>query len=245
MKYIFGNWKMYLNFEESVNLANFLFTEKLDDSGIELAVFPTALEMKDINNILKSTSIKTGAQDAGHPSKGAYTGMISAEMYKEIGCEYALAGHSERRHLFGETNKDVRAKVESYLDAGLKPVICIGETKKDRDSDKTRYRLAKQIMRAFEGLSFDEGQVLVAYEPVWAIGTGNACLPADATDRIDFIKSEIAKYSQNFVPVLYGGSVDEDNVLSYFSLGSIDGALIGSASTKISSFGNIIKSVLK
>lgn len=244
MKYLFGNWKMYLDYKQSVELANSLVQENFENENVELAVFPTALAMKDVTDILQG-HFQTGSQDAGHPSKGAYTGMISAEMYKEIGCEYALAGHSERRHLFGETNKDVRAKVESYLDAGLKPVICIGETKKDRDSDKTRYRLAKQIMRAFEGLSFDEGQVLVAYEPVWAIGTGNACLPADATDRIDFIKSEIAKYSQNFVPVLYGGSVDEDNVLSYFSLGSIDGALIGSASTKISSFGNIIKSVLK
>jgi len=236
---------MYLNFEESVKLANSLVVEKIDNSEIEVVVFPTALAMQKVTEVLVKTKIKTGAQDAGHPSKGAYTGMISAEVYKDVGCVYALAGHSERRHVFGETNKDVRAKVESYLETGLKPVICIGETQQDVDNDKTKYRLAKQIMRAFDGLTFEEGQVLVAYEPVWAIGTGNACLPVDATDRIDFIKSEIAKYSKNFVPVLYGGSVDEDNVLSYFSLDRVDGVLIGGASAKIPSFANIIKSVLK
>jgi len=237
---------MYLDYKQSIEMAQSLVSKNLSKKDdLEIAVFPTALVMKEVIEILKSTNVKTGTQDAGHPSRGAYTGMISAEMYKDVGCVYALAGHSERRHLFGETNKDVRVKIESYLDAGLKSVICIGETQRDRDNDKTRYRLQKQIMRAFDGLNFGEGQILVAYEPVWAIGTGNACLPVDAVDRINFIKSEIAKYSQNFVPVLYGGSVDEDNMLSYFSLDSIDGVLIGSASAKISSFGNIIKSVLK
>ncbi|EKE07376.1 MAG: hypothetical protein ACD_18C00106G0002 [uncultured bacterium] len=245
MKYIFGNWKMYLDYKQSVDLANSLVKENLKNENVEIAVFPTALTMKDVTDILQNTNFKTGAQDAGHPSHGAYTGMISAEMYKNIGCTYALAGHSERRHIFGETNKDVRAKIESYLDAGLKTVVCIGETEQDRNNDKARYRLAKQILRAFEGLNFAQGQILVAYEPVWAIGTGNACLPADAIDRIDFIKLEIAKYSQNMVPVLYGGSVDENNVLSYFSEDIIDGVLVGGASAKLDNFTDIIKNVLK
>ena len=245
MKYIFGNWKMYLDYKQSVELANSLVLENLKNENVEIAVFPTALAMKEVTDILQNTNFKTGAQDAGHPSRGAYTGLISAEMFKEVGCTYALAGHSERRHIFGETNKDVRAKIESYLDAGLKPVICIGETEQDKDNDKAIYRLSKQILRAFEGLNFEEGQILVAYEPVWAIGTGNACLPADAVDRIFFIKSEIAKYSQNYVPVLYGGSVNNDNMLSYLTLETIDGILIGSASTKLPEFTNIIKSVLK
>jgi len=236
---------MYLDYKQSVDLANSLVQENLKNENVEIAVFPTALAMKEVVDILQNTNFKTGAQDAGHPSRGAYTGLISAEMYKEVGCEYAIAGHSERRHIFGETNKDVREKIESYLDAGLKPVICIGETEQDKNNDKTRYRLAKQIMRAFENLNFKEGQILVAYEPVWAIGTGDACLSADAEDRILFIKTELAKYSQNKVPVLYGGSVNEDNVLSYLSLEAIDGLLIGSASTKTPEFSNIIKSALK
>ena len=235
---------MYLDYNQSVELANSLVKENFKNENFEIAVFPTALVMKEVADILQE-NFKTGAQDAGHPSKGAYTGMISDEMYKNIGCTYALAGHSERRHIFGETNKDVRAKIESYLDVGLKPVVCIGETEQDRNNDKARYRLAKQILRAFEGLNFAQGQILVAYEPVWAIGTGNACLPADAIDRIDFIKSEIAKYSKNIVPVLYGGSVDENNVLSYFSEDLIDGVLIGGASAKLDSFTSIIKNVLK
>ena len=235
---------MYLDYKQSVELANSLVQENFENENVELAVFPTALAMKDVTDILQG-HFQTGSQDAGHPSKGAYTGMISAEMFKEVGCTYALAGHSERRHIFGETNKDVRAKIESYLDAGLKPVICIGETEQDKDNDKARYRLSKQILRAFEGLDFEDGQILVAYEPVWAIGTGNACLPADAVDRIVFIKSEIAKYSKISVPVLYGGSVNNDNVLSYLTLETIDGILIGSASTKLPEFTNIIKSVLK
>lgn len=245
MKYLFGNWKMYLDYNQSVELAQSLAVENFANDKVELCVFPTALASQKVTEILRESTIKTGAQDAGHPSYGAYTGLISAEMYKSVGCIYALAGHSERRHIFGETNRDVRAKVESYLGAGLKPVICIGETTQDRDNDKARYRLQKQILRAFDGLDFKEGQVIVAYEPVWAIGTGEACLPTDAIDRINFIKSEIAKYSQNFVPVLYGGSVDENNVLSYFSTSGIDGVLIGSASAKLTSFGNIIKNVLK
>lgn len=235
---------MYLDYTQSVDLAKSLVQENFANDDVEVAVFPTALAMKDVTDILQK-KIKTGAQDAGHPSRGAYTGLISAEMYKDIGCEYVLAGHSERRHIFGETNSDVRKKIESYLDAGLKVVLCIGETEKDMNEDKTQYRLAKQIMRAFENLSFQEGQIMVAYEPVWAIGTGHACLPSDAEDRIGFIKLEIAKYSQNSVPVLYGGSVDENNVLSYFTVDVIDGALIGGASTKFSSFSNIIKSVCK
>jgi len=235
---------MYLDYKQSVELANSLVKENFKNENVEIAVFPTALAMKEVTGVLQE-NFKTGAQDAGHPSKGAYTGMLSAEMYQNVGCTYALAGHSERRYIFGETNKDVRAKIESYLDAGLKPVVCIGETEQDRNNDKARYRLAKQILRAFEGLNFKEGQIIVAYEPVWAIGTGNACLPADAIDRIDFIKLEIAKYSKNTVPVLYGGSVDENNVLSYFSEDVIDGVLVGGASSKLDSFTNIIKNVLK
>lgn len=243
MKYIFGNWKMYLNHEESVAFAEKLKKEKLKDKNIEIAVFPTALAMLGVEKVLKKSGVSFGAQNCAWVPKGAYTGAISALMFKEAGCKYALVGHSERRHVFGESNDDVRKKLEAVIDIGLIPVLCIGETKEDKDNNKTSYRLERQLMDALQGLSVKGDEIIVAYEPVWAIGTNNPCLPADADDIHGFIKQELKKYIKEDVAVLYGGSVTADNVASYTKLETIDGVLVGGASVKKDTFMPLVKAV--
>ncbi|MBT3538817.1 triose-phosphate isomerase [Candidatus Parcubacteria bacterium] len=243
MKYIFGNWKMYLNHEESVGLANVLKEIKVEDD-VKLGVFPSALAMSDVVQTMKESSFVVGSQDAGFPEKGAYTGLVSAQMFKDSGCTHTLVGHSERRHVFGETDEDVRKKLEASIGAGLVSVLCIGETKEDRDNDKTEYRLKKQLMKALEGLEFNGAELILAYEPVWAIGTGDPCFSDEAARVINLIKEDIKQYQSQEVPVLYGGSVSEDNVVSYVSLPEIDGVLVGGASSKSDTFTGLINNAV-
>lgn len=156
-----------------------------------------------------------------------------------------LAGHSERRHIFGESDADVRKKIDACLDAGLVPVICIGETKQEKENGKREYRLKKQLMIAFEGLELSaKRRAMIAYEPVWAIGTGDACAPADADDIHGWIRMELKKYTGTTVPILYGGSVDEKNMNEYLSLPTVDGLLIGSASARKTSLSAILRAAV-
>lgn len=243
MKYIFGNWKMYLGYGESLALAQKLKAHNFEKAKINIAVFPSPIATKSVADILSDSSIDVGAQDVMWLPQGAYTGAVSAKMYKDIGCTYTLIGHSERRHIFGERNADVRKKIENSLDEGLVPVLCIGETQEDKEQDKRQYRLKKQLLTALDGLNLSTGKIIIAYEPVWAIGTGEACLPEDAEDIIGWIKQEVKTYTTDEIPVLYGGSVNAKNVLSYTSIAVIDGVLIGGASTKYDEFTSIITSV--
>ncbi len=229
MKYIFGNWKMYLNEEESIHSARTLAHDLQIPRDTCVAVFPNTLAFGSVREALKDTSLILGAQNVSWVPKGAYTGAVSAELFHDAGAQYALVGHSERRYIFGEHDEDVRKKLEACLDAKLTPVVCIGETQEDRNAMKAEYRIKKQVLKLFEGLN-TSGQILVAYEPVWAIGTGDACEPEEAVRMITFIKNEIAALYTETVPVLYGGSVDEKNTDSYLSHGVIDGVLVGSAS---------------
>lgn len=240
---IFGNWKMYLNHKESVVLANTLANTDLAGKDLELAVFPSALSLVEVKESLKNTNISIGTQNCAWAPQGAYTGAVSALMYKEAGCEYSLVGHSERRHVFGESDEDVRKKLEAILDAGLTAVLCVGETKEDRAEDKVQYRLKKQLMKALEGLEIPEGKLIVAYEPVWAIGTGDPCKSADANDIHNWIKEELKQYLEAGVPVLYGGSVNPENVVDYVTLDAVDGVLVGGASVKIDSFKSLVEAV--
>ena len=234
---------MYLDYNESITLAESLALERFGKEN-KIAVFPTSLVLKNIQGVLSDTGIVVGAQNVAWTPKGAYTGAVSAQMFKDVECTYALVGHSERRYVFGESDDDVRKKIEACLDAGLIPVVCIGETKEDKDEDKRDYRLKKQLMKAFEGLDLNNKEVIIAYEPVWAIskaGVGEPCTPADADDVQGWIKNELKQYTDNVVPVLYGGSVNQDNVVSYLSQPMIDGVLVGNASAKLESFVSLIK----
>lgn len=243
MKYVFANWKMYLDVPASVELAQTLAAEDLGAlSDTTIAVFPTALAFMDVARAIGST-VALGAQNCAWAPAGAYTGAISAHLFKSVGCTYALVGHSERRHIFGETDTAVRKKMEAVLDAGLIPVLCIGETKEEKDTGKREYRLKKQLHTALQDLDAGGKEFLIAYEPVWAIGTGDACNPADADDVHGWIRNELRRYTDRSAPILYGGSVDAGNVAGYMAREMIDGVLVGSASTKSASFLSLIRAI--
>ena len=244
MKYLFANWKMYLNFSESMILANQLAEVEYDIEKISLGVFPSVLAFTEVEKLYRDSNVSVGAQNVAWTPKGAYTGAVSAELYREAGAVYALVGHSERRYIFGESNADVKKKFEACVDAGIIPVLCIGETHEDLDNNKREYRLKKQLS-ILEGVSSDV-QFFVAYEPVWAIGTGAPCDHIQVAEIHDRIKEEIEQYTScASIPVLYGGSIKEENVITYLPHTSIDGFLIGSASAKYEHFSSIIAIVEK
>lgn len=242
MKYIFGNWKMYLDFDESNILANALLQEKFDENNLKLAIFPSALAIREVIMAMENSVFSVGAQNVSWVEKGGYTGAISAQMFLNVGSEYALVGHSERRHIFGETDEDVRKKLQACLEIGLTPVLCIGEKKEEKDSGLRNTCLQRQLA-VLAGLDLKNKEILIAYEPVWAIGTGNACDPVEAEQVHHWIKEELKKYSDQEIPILYGGSVKAENVISYVSLPAIDGVLVGGASAKFETFVSIIKKV--
>lgn len=234
MKYLFANWKMYLNIHDSLQLAQDIKSLHFPESRV--AIFPPSLVFAQLKYFLSSNStIALGAQNVAWTPQGAYTGALSAELYKEAGAQYALVGHSERRYIFGETNSDVRKKVDACLAAKVIPVVCIGETREDKEKDTRTIRLKEQIKSVLEGLTLEDNGLLIAYEPVWAIshgGLADPCFPADVEDVHQFIRQEIAMYTDKIVPVLYGGSVNQENIVSYISLPTVDGVLVGNASTK-------------
>lgn len=246
MKYIFANWKMYLDFDESCVLTHQLTHEAYDETKIQLGLFPTYLAIPEAVKMAQGTRVHVGAQNCAWTPKGAYTGAVSALLLKSVGCRYVLVGHSERRYIFGESSDDVRKKIEACFDVGLTPILCIGETEKDSIEGKREYRLRKQLFKALDGLDLTNREIIVAYEPVWAIsssGTGKTCHPADADDVHGWIRLELRQYSDRSIPILYGGSVDAENVVSYVSLDTVDGVLVGGASYKYDTFFPLIRAV--
>lgn len=231
---------MYLGYDESVALAKAIAAEPIDPQKSRVAVFPNFLPLHDVVEALRGTPVAVGAQNVSWSPEGAYTGAVSAYLVKDLGCEYAIVGHSERRYIFGEHDADVRKKVEACLSVGLVPVVCVGETQEDLDEGKRQYRLKKQIMAIFDGLAVNGGRVMVAYEPVWAIGSGRACDPAEADDVHGWIKQEISLYTDANIPVLYGGSVKAGNVVPYLARETVDGVLVGSASATIAEWRGIL-----
>ncbi len=232
---------MYLDHHESLSLAQAIRDTIQIPSQVVCGVFPNTLAFVQVHDLLQGTSISVGAQNVSWVPRGAYTGATSAEFFHTAGARYALVGHSERRYIFGEQDDDVRKKLEACLDANLTPVVCVGETADDRASLKAEYRIKKQIMKLCEGLQATV-PIIIAYEPVWAIGTGDACDPGEADRMITLIKHECQTYLSQQIPVLYGGSVDEKNAGTYLSYGSIDGVLVGSASTDALRLKTIIES---
>jgi len=244
--YLFANWKMYLDYDESSILADALANEAKDfSSKVKITVFPSSLSLYAVGRTLRDAGIAVGAQNVHWVEKGGYTGEVSALMYKDAGCEYALVGHSERRHLFKETNHEIRQKFEACLVANLTPVLCVGETLEEKKEGKTADAVEVQLRAAFQNIVWPENkEMFIAYEPVWAIGTGEACDPTEA-DRIHKV---IQKLIFGLVPgvspkILYGGSVRPENVLEYLNHPNIYGVLAGGASAKLDSWLRIIKSI--
>lgn len=233
MRQLFANWKMYLNHEESVELAKYVASSIDGKEGVKITVFPSTLSFTAVHDVCHETDISLGGQNVAWVPKGAYTGAVSAALMSDAGAEYVLVGHSERRYIFGEDSEAVRKKLEAVLDAGLTAILCVGETKEDREADKANYRIQKQLM-ALEGLDIPEGKLLLAYEPVWAIaghGDVEPCTVKDVAEMHAMIKETLTQYTAVSVPLLFGGSVNAENALAYHSLEDVDGLLVGSASS--------------
>lgn len=243
--FIAGNWKLNHGPAAAAALAQGLRDALADRGDTVVAVFPTALSLPSVIPILDGTGIHVGVQEIEAKPSGALTGGNSAEMARELGCGYALIGHSERRQFWGETDAGVRSKVAAALDAGLLPMVCVGETLAQREAGKVEEVVFGQLAGALEGLTPDVvASLTLAYEPVWAIGTGVTASPAQAQEVHQGIRGWLAEHYPAFVGeqtrILYGGSVKPTNATELLACPDIDGALVGGASLKADSFAGII-----
>lgn len=242
---IAGNWKMNNTMAETTALLTEL-APMVADATAECVVCVPYTSIATAASIIKDTNIKLGAENVHWAEKGAFTGEISAKMLVELGVEYVIIGHSERRQYFGETDQTVNMRVKAALAAGLKPIICVGETLEERESGKVEEVLVRQTKGAFEGIDKAElDNVVIAYEPVWAIGTGKTATSTDANDTIAIIRETMAniycKDCAEKVRIQYGGSMNPKNVKELMAMPQIDGGLIGGASLKAVDFTAVVK----
>jgi len=243
---IAGNWKMYKTGPEAVKTARDLARLCSDVQDVEVMIAPTFLCLPMVSEVVKDTNVKLGAQNLYYEKQGAFTGEISADMLKVAGVEYVIIGHSERRQYFGETDTLVCRKIKAAIEVGLKPVLCVGETENQRDEEKTFQVLDKQVSDGLKGSSSDELEGLVlAYEPVWAIGTGNTASADQVEEVHQYLRSLLEKlFSKGFAEstrILYGGSVKPANAKELMGIKDVDGALVGGASLDADEFFKIIK----
>lgn len=238
MKHIFANWKMYLNLQEAIDLAKNLAKKEIQNN-VNLSVFPSDLAFSDVVQILEDEEISFGVQNVSDVPKGAYTGAVSADIYSQAGAQYALVGHSERRHVFGESLEATKNKVLDCIESGITPVLCIGETQKDLESGNKEKALRKQLDIVFNSLDGKNTDIMIGYEPVWAIGEGSSeCDPDTAEQTHQWIHDYLEIDS---LDILYGGSVEAHNVNGYLSKNCIDGVLIGHAGADFNQFSELIK----
>ena len=243
--FIVGNWKMNLTLAEGVEFAKSLGNNLHGKNEIMCGICPPFIFLKDISKVLEGSGICMGAQNIHSEINGAYTGEISALMVKEAGCTHVLIGHSERRHLFGEIDSFINAKIKTALSVNLKPIFCIGETLTEREEGRTEYVVKNQLKNGLPGIDNNYVEELViAYEPVWAIGTGKTASPVQANEVHSFIRGfladEYGKDIANKVYIQYGGSVKPENTKELIAQPEIDGLLVGGASIKLGSFLKII-----
>lgn len=241
---IAGNWKMNKTAAECRELITAL-APKVKDAKCDVVVCVPFTDIALAAELTKGTNIKVGAQNIAWADSGAFTGEISAAMLKEAGAEYVIIGHSERRQYFGETDKSVNARLVQALKTGFKPIVCVGETLAEREGEKTEAVCRTQVTGAFEGISAtDAANVVIAYEPVWAIGTGKTATDEQANETIGFIRSVVKElYGEKLADgmrIQYGGSMNAKNVAGLMAQSEIDGGLIGGASLKPDDFAVIV-----
>ena len=251
MPFVAGNWKMNTDSHSSINLAGAIAAGSSDIAGksINVAVFPPSIYLPSVFKALNTSNIAVGAQDFYFEPDGAFTGEISVAMLKDIGCTHALCGHSERRHVIGETDDLINKKVAAAISGGILPVLCVGELLDERETSKTNDVITRQINNCLAGLSTEKiSAVTIAYEPVWAIGTGLTATPQQAQEAHEFIRKLLAEmYDAQLaeeIRILYGGSVKPDNAAELMGQKDIDGVLVGGASLKANDFLGIIKGAL-
>jgi triosephosphate isomerase len=243
---IAGNWKMYKTPDEAAETAQQLVRGVGSVTDVDIMIAPTFIALAAVYAAIKNSPIALGAQNLYWQDEGAYTGEISAPMLKSAGCRYCIIGHSERRQYFAETDETVNKKIKAAIKAGLQPILCVGETEKERESGQTLSILDKQIKKGLEGLVLEQLDLLIiAYEPVWAIGTGKTATDDQAQEVHQFIRSLVknnfGQALSDSIRILYGGSVKPDNITSLMAMPDIDGALVGGASLSAESFRKIVK----
>jgi len=246
-KVIAGNWKMNMDLHQSQKLVSEIINGLGKDNKTEVIVCPPFTSLSEVNSLIKDTSVRLGAQNMYYEESGAYTAEISADMLKSVGCEYIILGHSERRVIFNETDEVINKKIKAALTKELKPIFCIGELLEQRESGETMQVVSNQLNRGLEGISSEQiKNIIIAYEPVWAIGTGKTATPQQAQEVHSFIRELVAKkfsaaVAENLI-IQYGGSVKPENTGELLSQKDIDGALVGGACLKSDSFLSIIAS---
>ncbi len=241
---IAGNWKMNKTIKEGLAFVEAI-KDQVKDTDVEVVVCAPATLLKDLKLAAEGTNIKIGAQNMHFEESGAFTGEIAPAMLKEIDVDFVIIGHSERRQYFAETDETVNKKVLKALEVGIGPILCVGETLEERESGKMKDVVKVQIEKAFAGVSAERAaEVVVAYEPIWAIGTGKTASSADANDMIAFIRTEVAGLYNDAVSeevrIQYGGSVKPANVEEIMNQSDIDGALVGGASLEPDSFVELV-----
>ncbi len=244
---IAGNWKLNKTIREAIELVTLLKRQMGNLQHVDVVVCPPYSALSNVAEILAEESdIQLGAQDLYWEEKGAFTGEVSGSMIKEAGANFVIVGHSERRQFFHETNETVNKKTKAALKNNLTPIVCIGETLAEREAGKTFQVIEAQFKGAFSNFSREEiKKIIIAYEPVWAIGTGKVATPQQAEEVHAFIRKELTKAfgedAASVLRILYGGSVKPDNISSLMSEADIDGALVGGASLEASQFSDIVK----
>lgn len=241
-----GNWKMYKTRAEAIALVKGVLAGISDIGGREVVVFPPSPWAPSVAELCRGTKIAVGIQNMYFEQEGAFTGEVSPAMVKDAGCRYILIGHSERRHVFGETDEQVNKKVLAAFRNGIEPMICVGELLDEREKGKTNDVLKRQVVKALDGVTADQmKKVVIAYEPVWAIGTGKVATPETADEAHAFIRQVVRDLydaaAANALPILYGGSVKPDNIGGLHAKENLDGVLVGGASLKADSFLDIIR----
>lgn len=241
---IAGNWKMNQTQESAKELIKAL-APVVENANCEVVVCVPYTDLEVVRKAIRGTKIQLGAQNVHWAPRGAFTGEISAEMLKELKVKYAIVGHSERRQYFGETDQSVNARAKAAIGAGIRPIICVGETLAEKEDNQTLAVVVRQINAALEGFEkSDLKQIVVAYEPVWAIGTGKTATAQEANDTIAIIRKAVrrlfGKTVANSLRIQYGGSMNAKNAKELMAMPEIDGGLIGGASLKAEDFGVIV-----
>ena len=242
---IAGNWKMNNTIAAATSLINEL-KPLVADAEAEVVICVPYTAIQKAAELTRGTNIAVGAENVAWADKGAFTGEISAEMLKEVGAEYVIIGHSERRQMFGETDETVNMRTVQALKYSLKPIVCVGETLEEREGGKTETVVKRQTEGAFKGISAAElDNVIIAYEPVWAIGTGKTATSEQANETIKYIRSVVAglygKATADKLRIQYGGSMNPSNATALMAQPDIDGGLIGGASLKAADFSKVVK----
>jgi triosephosphate isomerase len=247
--FVAGNWKMHLTIPEARELAQKIAAASSELRASSVVLIPPFTTLAAVGGTIAGSDVGLGAQDLYWEDKGAFTGEVSGPMLKDAGCAYVLVGHSERRQLFGETDETVNRKARAALEAGLTPIVCVGEVLAERDGGKTLVRIDDQLARGLGGFAKEEMErIVIAYEPVWAIGTGRTASPAQAEEVHAHIRKRIGEYGNDTAAcaiILYGGSVKPANSYPLFQEKDIDGFLVGGASLDADGFVGIVREALR